>query len=177
VQRHVLEEMLERVVRRAMPDDEDGAGVDVPQGVAKPSGDSVHDLLVAFTVGEWIREVSQAPLLDRRRGLSRQITVVAFTQPGITENRERAIAERDLGGAERTREIRAEHNGQVILTASRAECTGLFLASGRQGNVEPAGGETDFIIKACRVSFEDQPQIRSPRRERHRGSVIDSLSA
>jgi hypothetical protein len=54
VKRHPLEEMLKRVVRRAMPNDEDGACVKVLQCRTKPSGDSVHYLLVAFTVGEWI---------------------------------------------------------------------------------------------------------------------------
>jgi len=116
-------------------------------------------------------------LLDLRRWLSRQITVVAFTKPSITDDRKRAIAESDLGGAERTREIRAEYDGQVIVTPTRAERTGLFLASGRQGNVEPAGGETDFIVEACRVTFKDQPQTRSARRERHRGSAVNALSA
>src|SRR5262245_34065750 len=102
VERHPVEEMLERVVCRAMPNDEDGAGVNVLRCLTKPSGDSVHYLLVAFTVGEWIREMEEASLLDLRRWVSRQITVVAFTKPSITDNRKRAIGESDLGGAERT---------------------------------------------------------------------------
>ena len=85
-----------------MPNDEDGAGVNVLQRLTQPSGDSIYYLLVAFTVGKGIHEMSRASLLDLRRWLSRQITVVAFTKPGITDDPERAIAERDLGGAERT---------------------------------------------------------------------------
>jgi hypothetical protein len=94
--------MLERVVRRAMPNDEDSADVTVLQCLTKPSGDTVNYLLVAFTVGEWIDEMQRASLLDLRRCPPRQIPVVAFTKPSITDNRERAIAESDLGGAKRT---------------------------------------------------------------------------
>ncbi|HVG56727.1 MAG TPA: hypothetical protein VM846_19960 [Vicinamibacterales bacterium] len=169
MKRNPLEEMLERVVRRAMPNDEDGAGVNVLPCLTKPSGDSAHYLLVAFTVGERIHKMSQAPLLDLRRWLSRQITVVAFTKPSIPDNRKRALAERDLGGAERAGEIRAEYDSWVIVTPTRAEHTGLLFAGGRQGNVEPAGGETNFIVEACRVTFEDEPHWNA-RRERHRGS-------
>jgi hypothetical protein len=57
VKRYPLEEMLERVVRRAMPDDEDRACVDVLSCLTKPSGDSAHDLLVTFTVGERFHEM------------------------------------------------------------------------------------------------------------------------
>ena len=52
-----VEKMFKRVVRRAMPNDEDGAGVNVLQCLTKPSGDSVHYLLVAFTIGERIHEM------------------------------------------------------------------------------------------------------------------------
>ena len=52
MKRNPVEQMLERVERRAMPDDEDGAGVNVRQCLTKPSGDAVHHLPVAFTVGE-----------------------------------------------------------------------------------------------------------------------------
>jgi hypothetical protein len=100
VKRHPIEEMLERVVRRAMPNDEGGARVKVLQCLTKPSGDSIHYLLVAFTVGEWIHEVPQASSLNLRRWSSRQITVIAFTKPSITDDRKGAIAESDLGGAE-----------------------------------------------------------------------------
>ena len=170
VKRNPVEQMLERVERRAMPDDEDGAGVNVRQCLTKPSGDPVHYLLVAFAVGERVHEMSQASSLDVRRWLSRQITVVAFTKPGIADNRKRAIAESDLGGAERAREIRAEYDGQVIVTPARAQRTGLLFASGRQGSVEPAGGETSFIVEAGRVSFKDQLQARIARhKETSRG--------
>ena len=60
----------------------------------------------------------------------------------------------------------------MVVTPTRAKRTGLFLASGRQGNVEPAGGETDFIVEACRVSLKDQPQTRRARRERQDRSIV-----
>jgi len=121
--------MLERVVRRAMPNDEDGAGVNVLPCLTKPSGDSAHYLLVAFTVGERIHKMSQAPLLDLRRWLSRQITVVAFTKPGIADDRKRTIAERDFGGAKRTGQVRTKHDREVLVTTTSAEHPGLLFAS------------------------------------------------
>src|SRR5688572_3436590 len=105
--------MLQRVLRRAMSNDDDGAGIHVRSCVTKPSGDSVHYLLVAFAVAERVHELQPASLLDCRHWVSRQIAVVAFTKPSIADNRKRAIAERDLGGAERACEIRAEYGGQV----------------------------------------------------------------
>jgi hypothetical protein len=85
VKRHTVEQMLERVERRAMSNHEDGAGVELPHCLTKPSGDAVHDLLVAFTVGEWIHEVQPASLFDLRCWPPRQLAVVAFTKPDITD--------------------------------------------------------------------------------------------
>jgi hypothetical protein len=102
VERDTVEEMLERIERRTMPDYEGCPAVNVPRRLTKPSGDPVHDLLVAFTVGEGIHEMQHTPLLDLARWPPREIPVVAFTKPGITDNRNRAIAKSDLGGAEGT---------------------------------------------------------------------------
>ena len=172
---HTVEEMFERVERRTMADHEDCGGVKLPHCLTKPSRDPIHHLLVAFTVGEWIHEMQQATLLDLRRWPPRQITIVAFTKPSITDNRKRAIAESDLGGAIRTGEIRAEDGCEVIVTSTRAEHTGLFLASERQGNVEPARGKACLVVEACRVTLKDQPP-RIVRHERDPGSDQFCLS-
>src|SRR5262245_55137700 len=97
-----LEEMLDGVERRTMPNHEDGTGVDLRHGLTQPSRDSVRHLLVAFTVGKWIHEMAEPSWLDLRHWPPRQIPVVALTKPNITDNRKRPIAERDLGGAKRT---------------------------------------------------------------------------
>jgi hypothetical protein len=101
MERHPVDEMFERIVRRAMPDDEDGAGVDVLPCLTQPGGDPVHDLLIAFTIRERIHEMPPPSVLDHRRWVSRQIAVIALPKPGVTDDRNCAIAERDLGGAER----------------------------------------------------------------------------
>jgi hypothetical protein len=113
-----------------MSDHQDCAGVKLSHYLIEPSGDSIHDVLVAFPVWEWIQEMQQASLLDLRRWPPREVTVVAFPKPSITDNRKRATAESDLGSAKRTCEIRAEDDREVIITTTRAEHTGLFLASG-----------------------------------------------
>jgi hypothetical protein len=94
-----------------------------------------------------------ASLLDLRRWPPRQITVVAFTKASITDNRKRAIAERDLSGAKRTRESRAVDNSVMIVTPTHAEHAGLFFSSGRGAHVEPAGGKTRLIVEADLALF------------------------
>ena len=59
--------MLERVERRPMSDQENRAAVIPLHGLAQPSRDPLHNLLVALAVGEWIDEMLQASLLDLRR--------------------------------------------------------------------------------------------------------------
>jgi hypothetical protein len=109
--------------------------------------------------------VQQASLVDLRGWPSRQIAVIAFTKPRITGYRKRAIAERDLGGAKGTCEIRAEYGCEMIVTSTHAKRTGLFLACGRQSDVEPAGGKTCFVVEARRVSFKNQSQTRIARHD------------
>lgn len=85
---HTVEEVLEGVEGRAVPDDEDCTGV-VAHGLTEPRGDPVHHLLVAFTVWEWLHEMTQTSLLDLGCRPPRQIPVVAFTKPGVADNRKR----------------------------------------------------------------------------------------
>ena len=46
-----------------------------------------------------------APLLNLQRGVPRESPVIAFTEPSITDNWERAIAKGDLGGTKGTHQI------------------------------------------------------------------------
>ena len=165
MQRHTVEEVLERVERRAMPDDENGAVLELPHRIAQPSGHAIDHLSVALTVGEGDVKVTWASFLDLRRRPSGQIAVVAFAKPGIAHNRKRTIAEGDLGGAKRTGEVRAEDSKKLVVAVARAEAASLRLARRRERGIEPAGREAGFVVDACRVSFEDQLQREAPVRE------------
>ena len=56
---HPVQQVLEGVKRRTVADDQHCAAVKLPPNFTKPSGDPFDDLLVAFTVGEWIHEMTQ----------------------------------------------------------------------------------------------------------------------
>jgi hypothetical protein len=141
-----------------MPDDKDCAGANLLRCLTKPCRDSLGGLLVALAVRKRIDEMPQPLRIDLRGWPSREIAIVAFTQPGIANDAKRAIGESDLGSAKGAGEVRADDGGDVIVTTPLAEYARLLLAGTGQGNVEPARGKTGFIVEAGRVRFEDQLQ-------------------
>jgi hypothetical protein len=100
--------------------------------------------------------------LDLRRGPPREASVVAFPEPGVTDNRERPIAESDLGRANRPCQVRTKYGRQIVVTPTGPEAACLFFTCGRQSDVEPAGSQPGFVIEAGRVGFEDEILIRMP---------------
>ena len=64
MKRGTSQQMLERVKRRAMPNHEDCAGIELPRDLTEPSGDPLHHLLVAFATGERSRDMERPSLVD-----------------------------------------------------------------------------------------------------------------
>jgi hypothetical protein len=131
--------MLEGVECRPMTNHQDGGASELPHRLAEPTRDSIHRLRVAFAVAKRFDQMERSSVLDLGRWASCQFTVVAFTQPTISDYRNRAIAECNLGGAKRSPEIRAEDDGKQVAATTLAERPRLLLTSGREIDIEPAG--------------------------------------
>ncbi len=111
-----------------MADDEHRLAGEPGRGLGEPGGDPFYNLLITLSVWKRRRRVSRTPFIDFLHRMPGESPVAALTQPGVAHDRQRAISKGDLGGAKRTHEIRTEHHREVIVSTTRSEAAGLFLA-------------------------------------------------
>lgn len=123
------DEVFQRVERRTMANHEHRPARECRRGLGEPRGHTSHDLLITLTVGERRRDMKDALLLNLQRGLPRESPVIAFTEPGITDNWESATAEGDLGGTKGACQVRTEHRCEVIVATTRSKQARLVFAS------------------------------------------------
>src|SRR5688500_15268193 len=133
--------MFQCVKRRTMANDQHGLTGKCGRKFRQPGGGTVDHLLVALAAGERRGDVKRTNAVNLTRWMSRQRSIVAFTEPGLTDNCNATIAERDLGGPKCTSEIRTEHGGDGVVTMAMAKLARLAFAARRQPGIEPAGGE------------------------------------
>ena len=121
-------EMLERIERRPMSDDEHGLTSERLSDFREPCTDAVDDLLIALAAGEGHRHSQVSLRFNFGGSVPGESAVVAFTKSGISDNCDPPVRECDLGRPYGARQIRTEHRREIVGSTALPERACLDLA-------------------------------------------------
>src|SRR5688572_17026000 len=126
-ERDLPDQVLERVKRRTVADNDDGPG-ESARRLVQPFADARRGLFETLAV--WIRrrDVLDPVGLHFSCGPPRQRSVIALAKTRIANERDGARSKRDVRGAKRPGQIRRKHGRDVVAGSPASQLPGLLLS-------------------------------------------------
>lgn len=105
LERHALQQMLERPAVRGVADQDDRLPVVAFAQVGEERPRLLHDIAIALSAREGDLDALPPLGVDLRDGTTVQLAVVALAEPRVESNRDRGVTERNLGRLDGASEV------------------------------------------------------------------------
>ncbi len=139
-----------------MPDDHHAPARPIPQHVVQQVPCSRRHLRIALAIREWLGNMSDPLSVDLVARPPGPCSIVTLPKPGVSKQRQAALAKGDFRRPVGTLEVRAEDGGQVLVGVPTPKLHGLSAATRGEFRVMPSRGDSLLIVNGSGVRFEKE---------------------